>query len=568
MNRNLESLIEIQHDLLIVGGGIYGACLARDAALRGLSVALIEKGDFGAATSANSLKILHGGLRYLPDANLGLMRAMIRERSTWIRVAPHLVHPLPFLMPTTRKISRSKLAMSVALLFNDVISYDRNQSLEDDRCLPAGQIISQEACLEILPGLSNVNITGGAIWYDAQIYNSERLLLSLLLSAQAEGARIANYVSATNFLEDERGVYGVEAQDMLTNRSLIIHARVVINCAGAWVDSLLTKLNGRAPKPTFNLSVAVNLITRQIFDRYAVGLNSDYGRVDGIDSLIRSSRGLFMVPWRNYSLIGTWHLPYEGDPDQFRLTKDHIQEFLVEINSTYPPAKLSPDDIFHVHWGFLPMLREGIPRKSVVLVRQGAIHDHERTDGISGLITVVGVKYTTARDIAQKVVDLVCQKLAYQGRPCLTSTVPVYGGNIDGVDEFQEQAIAQRPSQISPEIIRHLVFTYGSTYRQILDYLDENPDWGQTVCDGFPILKAEVVHAVRQEMAVKLGDVVNRRTEVGAVGLPTESFILICADIMAAELGWDEAHKRREIKDLFQTYYPFKETKRKSLSDN
>ncbi len=568
MNRKLDSLIEIQHDLLVIGGGIYGACIARDAALRGLSVALVEKGDFGAATSANSLKILHGGLRYLPDANLGLMRAMIRERSTWIRVAPHLVHPLPFLMPTTKKISRSKLILSAALLVNDLISCDRNHSLEGDRCLPAGQIISQEACLEILPGLSNANITGGAIWYDAQIHNSERLLLSLLLSAQEKGARIANYVSATNFLGDERDVYGVEAKDMLTDRSLLIQARVVVNCAGAWVDSLLAKLNGRVAKPTFNPSVALNLVTRQIFDHYAVGLSNDYSRLDGTGNLLGRSRSLFIVPWHNYSLIGTWHLPYEGDPEEFQLKKSYIQDFIGEINSAYPPARLNPDDIYHVHWGFLPMVMEDTPRESVKLVRQSAIHDHERTDGIAGLITVVGVKYTTARDLAQKVIDLVCQKLAFQAKPCRTSTMPVYGGDIGRVDEFQEKAIVHRPSQISPDIIRHLVFTYGSTYRQILDYLDENPYWGQTVCDGFPILKAEVVHAVRKEMAVKLGDVVNRRTEAGAVGLPAEGFILVCADIMAEELGWDEVHKEGEIKELLQTYYPFKESEMETFSDN
>lgn len=188
MKRELEKLSSQTFDVLVVGGGIHGALAVWDATLRGLSAALIERSDFGSATSQNSLKIIHGGLRYLQDGNPFRIRTMARERTTWMRIAPHLVHPLTCLMPTREKLSRSRLAMGVALAVNDLLSFDRNRSMDVGKHLPAGSVIPRQELSRLLPGYPLNDSTGAAVWHDAQIHNSERLLLEFLLSADREGA--------------------------------------------------------------------------------------------------------------------------------------------------------------------------------------------------------------------------------------------------------------------------------------------------------------------------------------------------------------------------------------------
>ena len=304
MNRNLERLANQKFDILVVGGGIHGAITAWDAALRGFSVGLIERGDFGSGTSQNSLKIIHGGLRYLQDGNLSRIRTMARERTTWMKIAPHLIHPLPCVIPTTQKMSRSRLVMSFALRANDILSFDRNQLADPQKDIPEGMIVSQRELSRILPGYDVSNFTGAAVWYDAQIYNSERLLLEFILSAVQAGAEVANYVEAINFLRHEDRIIGVQARDLQTGQIFDIQSKLVINCAGAWTDCLLEKAALRSEYAT---SVAMNVIVDQVWSEVAVGLTSQ--PVNG-----KPSQVLFVVPWRNKSMIGTCHIPWRGAP--------------------------------------------------------------------------------------------------------------------------------------------------------------------------------------------------------------------------------------------------------------
>ncbi len=555
MRRNPERLENNRYDLLVIGGGIHGACIAWDAALRGLSVALVEKGDFGQATSANTLKIIHGGLRYLQDMDLKLVRLMIKERATWMRIAPHLVHPLPCLMPTYKRLGRSKAIMTAALLINDLISYDRNRLTDSQKRLPNGQTISRTECLRLLPGVAAGGITGGALWHDAQMHNSERLLLSFILSASQAGADVANYVEATGFLGGPMDVKGVTAKDLLTGQELEIRAALVINSAGPWVDSVLGSLDGDL-KPTFQLSTALNLVTRQILPTHAVAMPSRYTVRDKAGNLTQRSRLLFAVPWRSYSIIGTGHFPYDGPPGDYQVTEETIEGFVDEINTAYPGVALTPQDVYHVYWGFLPTTNTDFQTDEVKLVRRAQVHDHERVDGRRGLVTVVGVKYTTARHVARGVVDLAIAKLGREAAQCRTQATPIHGSQIDGFDGFLTQAVEERPSGMSPEVIRHLVYSHGSEYPHILRYLVEAPALGRPISPDAPVLEAEIVHAVREEMAHKLTDVVQRRTELGAAGPPDEASLRRCADLMAAELGWDQAHVEDELDELRAAYAP------------
>lgn len=538
MKRDLNKLVETAYDLLIIGGGINGACAAWDAALRGLSVALIDKGDFGAATSANSLKIIHGGLRYLQQLDLHRMRQSIKERTILMRIAPHLVHPLPFLIPTYGHFMHGRELLSLALMINDLVGFDRNCLEDPQKYIPRGRVISKNECLRLIPGVDERNLTGGAIWYDCQMYNSERLTLSFLLSAVKVGADVANYVEVTGFLKNANSVTGVTAKDVLTQEKLDIRAKVVVNTSGPWVNRVLGLLNGCCQDRRVLLSKAVNIVAPPIIQKYAIGVASEYSRL------------FFITPWRNHSLIGTAYLPYHGALDDFKVTEKNIQDFIDQINVAYPAAALKREDVSFFHGGLLPMAGEHNNTGDVELTKHYRIYDHKKGDGIDGLVTVVGVKYTECRDVARKAVDLVFRKLGKKPPKSLTAITPVHGGHIERFKDFMNQEIKKKPYNLTEEIVRHLVYNYGSEYPEVLKYIDESRDWGQALPSSSEVLKAEVVHGIREEMAQKLSDIIFRRTDLGSAGDPGDECLKTSAAIMAAELGWDKTRLQGELEEV------------------
>ncbi len=553
MQRDLNQLAEGSFDLLIVGAGVHGAIIAWDAAQRGLSVALIERDDFGGATSANSLKTVHGGLRYLQDADLGLVRRMIHERSALLRVAPHLVHPLPIVMPTYNQLMKHKLVMGLALVVNDLVGLDRNQDLDPDHRLPPSRVISREECLDLLPGVAADGITGGVVWYDGQMYNTERLTLAFVQSAAANGAVVANYLQAVDYLFDGETVCGIRVKDTLNAEEFAIRAKLVVNAAGPWVDRLLQRVPARTIEQKFHHSLAMNLVTRQFIPGIAAGIPSRPRDENGQRPVSSRSRVLFIAPWRDYSLVGTFHKHFQGDPDAFVVREETVAQFIEETNGAYPEARLRIDDVRFVHRGFLPEV-PGNGLGDVKLIRKGQIYDHQREDGIPGLITVVGVKYTSARSVAEQAVDLAIEKLGGPKRDCKTDVAPVHGGDFGALSAFLAACRANDPSGWGDANVRRLVYNYGSTYERLLELVAKEHSLRERVSPESQVLRAEVVHAVRDEMAQKLADVVLRRTDLGSAGMPEESAIRCCADLMARELSWDKPRQEREIDELKSRY--------------
>ncbi|MFQ5709112.1 MAG: FAD-dependent oxidoreductase [bacterium] len=555
MKRDIAQLADKQFDVVIIGGGIYGVCTAWDAALRGLSVALVEKGDFGSATSSNSLKIIHGGLRYLQHADFKRMRESILERSTLMHIAPHLVHPLPCIMPTYGHALKSKQVMAVALLLNDLIGFDRNRNLEPQKHLPNGRVVSKRECQELIPGIDEKGLTGGAIWYDCQVRNAERMLISILRSAVAAGATAANYVEMVGFAKDRDQITGIVARDVFTRDRFEIAARLVINNSGPWVNNILSHLNGYYSQPLVRLSAAMNIVVKkQLNQEFAVGVWSKTQFKDADAVISKGSRLLFITPWRQYSIIGTTHVPYDGDPGNFRITERDIAGFIQEINEAYPTANLTRNDVAYFYGGMLPV--EGHDQKSgdVNLMKHYKIIDHKETNGLDGLITVVGVKYTTARDVAEKTVDFVFQKMGQVPPKSICKKSRIFGGVIDGFQKFVTEEKAKALKESNENIIEHLIYNYGSEYPRLLNYCKEDPEWAQTVDATTQVLKAEVVHAVREEMALKLTDVVRRRTELGTAEAPTGSSLATSAELMANELKWDKPRIQREIAEARALY--------------
>jgi glycerol-3-phosphate dehydrogenase len=557
MKRDTATLCEREFDLLVVGAGIHGAAVAWDAALRGLSTALIDKGDFVSGNSANCLKIIHGGIRYLPKAKFKRVRQSIRERSLLLRLAPHLVFPLPCLLPAHGLGTKSRPFLWVGLKLNDLISFDRNRSLTDpSKRIRAGRILSKKKCLELVPGLAECKLNGGAYWHDAQMFNSERLALSFVLSAVEAGAVAANYAAATGFLDDGDRIRGLKVKDELSGEEFEVRARLVINCGGAGVDDVLALLGNRLP-PRVKPSSALNIIVdRRLIEGLALGFRSRFEHRNADGGLYGGSRVLFMTPWRGRTVIGTQHRPMDGSPRETEVSERHIREFIDEINRAFPAARIERGEVSFFNWGIIPM--DGVSQKTgeVKISESYRLIDHAREDGVDGLITLIGVKYTTGRGVAEKAVDLAFRKLGRRPPRCPVAKAALAGGAIERFDEFLYEQVGKKPYGLDAEVITHLVRNYGSSYEQVLELLEEDARLGEKVPGSEEVILAEVLHAVRREAARKLADVVLRRTDLGSAGSPGKEALKACAEVMAAEMGWDKNRVEREIQEVEEVYIP------------
>ncbi len=550
MKRDLSKLSNHRYDLLVIGGGIYGVSIARDAALRGLKVALVEKGDFGAATSFNSLKIAHGGLRYLQHLNFARMRESIRERTVLMRIAPHLVRPLPFLIPTYGCGLQSKQVLRMALTINDWVSFDRNPFDDPERRLPPGRVISKSEYLEIVPDSIQKDLSGGAVWHDCQIQNSERLLISVLEGAVEQGAEVANYIEVKDLLRQKETVVGAQAVDVFTGDKFDIQAKITVNAAGPWVQQILNTLGPQQPERLV-LSKAMNLVCkRPLVKKYAVGLTSVHSFVDKHAVLNKGKRLLFLVPWHQFTLIGTTHTAYHGLPDHFSVTESEIESFIAEINAAYPGAKLQREDIPFVYGGMLPMNANQEEGADVSLQKRYKIIDHEAVDRVKGLLSVVGVKFTEARYVAEQTVNRVSEKIGGERSVCKTHEIPIHGGDIEHLGNYISQEMKKNLQGLDESVCRHLIHTYGTRYRKILSDIDEDPKLGARVSEACPVIKGEILHAVREGMAQTLSDVVFRRTELRMHGHPGGESLRACAETMALERGWDEAKVLQEVNSV------------------
>ena len=521
MLRNSARLAATPYDLVVVGGGIYGACAAWEGALRGLRVALIEAGDFGCATSSNSLRTLHGGLRHLQRLDLRRMRESIRERREWLRLAPHLARPLRFVLPTHGQGVRGPLVMRTALWVNDVVSADRNRGVREDRRLPRGSFLSEAAARAALAGIELDGCNGAAAWHDAVCLDTERLLLSVIRAAADAGAHAVNYVRATGLLAQESRVRGIQARDELSGREMEVRARFVINAAGPWVEDWLPAGAGRAKAPIFRASRAFNLLTRQLPFADGVGLTV---RPQG-----SSDTTYFILPWNGYSLIGTRHLRCDPSTRSSDVMRAEVLAFVNDLNSVLGSHRLAGADVRGVFAGLLP--EEDHNRGSeVALERDPQVIDHEPA-GLARLASIVGVKWTIAPAVAARAVRMVCRQL----------------GINDEVSKLPRKlapmasAVVANPPNVPPldrAVLTHLQQCYGAAHRHILGLIAAEPALCAQVVGDLPVVLAQVAYAARAEMAVRLSDVVMRRTPLYLSQSLDRPALTACAATLARELGW------------------------------
>jgi glycerol-3-phosphate dehydrogenase len=554
MTRDLVKLADTSYDLLVIGGGITGACIAWDASLRGLSVALVDKRDFGAATSAASGKVIHGGLRYMQYGNLIRVREFLHERMVFQKIAPQFVHPIPFLIPTYGHFLKGKELLSLGMTLHDLLAFDKRQLRDPEKSIPRHKILSRSETLEIEPGITNEGLTGAVLYYDCQMHNPERLTLSFLLSANEAGANLANYVKVTDFLRKNNSILGVTAVDVLTGEEFDIQANITINAAGPWVQTLLSSINGSRSQIRKRLSKGIHIITRPLTNNCALGLATRHRHAGAL--LQRGGRHFFIIPWREHSLIGTTNVSFEGNPDDKMVTEQDIEGLLQEINDVYPAAHLKREDVMFFYGGLYP---DDIMRdmgNGYQGTRADQIFDHSKIDGLEGLISVIGVKYTTARKLAQKIVDSTFKKLGYKSPECLTDRKPIHGGRIEYFREFLSQEIKRNASTLNKETMHQLIYDYGSAYVMLLEYIDKTPVSSEKLHPDLPIVKAQIIHAVRREMGQKLSDVIFRRTGLGTLGDPGENCLQMCAAIMAKELGWHPRRVQIEMAEVKEAFTP------------
>lgn len=543
MNRNVESLANRRFDVIVVGGGIYGACLAWEATSRGLSVALLEKGDFGGGTSANMHRILHGGFRYVRNGDVKRIRESIRERNTLMRLAPHLTDPMPFMVPTYRRGLQHREMMRTAIRIYDLLSYGRNSGIEDARRqIPPGRIVSREECLRVAPGLDAQGVTGGAIWFDGALRDPARLTLEFVRTAADAGASVANYVELKEYSRTDSRVTGVSAVDLLTGNELHLEGSMVINAAGPWNESLLAKLG--QPRKRRRYVRSVDVVTRALtLEDHGLALTGP--QENAPDQIIR----YFLSSWRGLSVVGSVDYLEDTDPDAFRMKESELEYLIGVVGACMPGARLSMDDVLCVQAGLIPHADTQPLNDPYNAERHYQIEDHGKRDGIEGLFSVMGIKYTTARDIAQKTIDLVAEKL---GRPPVSSrsaTAPLHGTPSGPFDEFSGRVVASKPHGLSVTVMERLVRSYGAAYDEVLAHIGEDSRLAEPITPASTVIRAQIVHAVESEMAIRLTDVIMRRTDLGTLAHPGASQLRACAEVMGALLGWNDATIENEIAD-------------------
>jgi len=546
VKRNLANLVAEEHDLLIVGGGVYGAAAAREATLRGLSVALIERDDFGSGTSWNSFKTIHGGFRYLQKLNLPRVLASIRERRTLLRLAPHLIRPLEFVLPTRGLGLRSRPALAAALALYGVTGLGRNRGVRPDRWVANGRLLTAKTLCESLPDFDFQEASGAAAWSDAQMISSERVVLGLVQAAAEEGAEVANHVEALDWITFGPGrVRGVRAVDKLSGNEIEIRSRLVLNCAGPWAWSLGAGDRGTAAP---SQSRAVNVVLRRSFSReVAVGVNV------GGACPAAGEQVLFLAPWRGRTILGTIHLPLlpaERGELKTEVREAEIAKLLAAVNQCHPGLKLVLSDVAVVHTGVQAIAGWDSRTRHALPVQDAFAIDHARQGGPRGIASLIGIKFTEACGAAERGIDLVCDQLGVRASAPKDGGPPLPGGDvISAADLRAEIAIASvdqaTACELDADVLEHLAEMYGSRAPDVIE-LAKTTELASRVTRESPVIGAEVAYAARKEMAVSLADIVLRRTELGARGDADAQAIERCSEIAAREFGWSPAQRDAE----------------------
>jgi glycerol-3-phosphate dehydrogenase len=515
-----------QFDVLIIGGGMAGAGVARDLALRGASVALFEKADFASGTTSRSSKLIHGGLRYLELFDFKLVRESLRERETLGRLAPHLIRPLPFLIPIYRSARRGLIKVRIGLTLYDWLTPGKRT----DRY----QVIRPEAALALEPEVRAEDLKGAGFYFDDLLLSPERLCLENVLSACRHGARAFNYAAVEEVLRGPKGTEGLAVRDLLTDRVVRVRGRVIVNAAGPWVDRVraLAGISDRGAH-VIRTTKGIHCLLPRLTER-AVYLPA------------QDERMIFVIPWREFSLVGTTDTDFDGNPDRLWATKDEVTYLLGEVRGVLPDRRVTADNVLYTYAGVRPLTHEAGKSPSRVS-RQHRVW----SEGPGGkFLTITGTKLTCFRSLAEEVSDRVMARL---GRRARARTA---GLTLDGADEsagrvearaWMDVSAERAATGLARETLERLVETYGRNHVRVLDLARKLPGGSELLCHRNPEIVAQLHYAVAEELTVSLQDFLLRRTGIGQ----SPCLGLDCAEAIAARLadllGWNARRREAEL---------------------
>lgn len=528
--------------MLVIGGGAFGAAAARDAALRGLRTALVERADFGSGASAECFKMVHGGIRYLQHADLPRLRASCQERTALLRTAPHLVHPLPIAIPTYGRGRRGRAFLGAGACLYDLLTLDCNRDLTDpERRIKRTRFLSRIEVIERFPHLAAPDLTGAVVFEDGQMYNPARLVLAYVKGAAAAGASVCNYIEAERLLWDGARVCGAQVRDLESDARFDVRARLTLNAAGPWADYLQQDVQRFGPfkRPPFSRD-AYFIVNRAPSCEYGVavqGLSRDKDALLG-----RATRHLFAVPWRDKTLLGVWHRLFPAHPDAARVEPEEIDRWIEELNTVYPQLALSASEVTFANCGLVPF-GDTATESELSFGKESRIMDHRGTHGIAGLVTLVGIRFTTARADAARALNVLLQQFPAHTTAPPTHRLPLPGGDIEDFRALQIRAHCAEPD-LDERTLAALLRNHGAQYRRVLDAAGGAR---KAVVPGTTTLWAELLYAVEQEMAIRLEDVVLRRTDLAAGSHPGRTVLQHCAALIGERLKWSAQRVNAEI---------------------
>lgn len=527
MTRDLSRLTADAFDVLVVGGGIHGLFTAYDGAARGLRVALIERGDFGSGISFNHQRTIHGGLRALQSMNLGKTREQIRERRAWARIAPHLLRPLPFMIGTYRGGKRSRLFTRAGFKLYDYIGRKRNTGVLPELHLPKTRLESATATKRFFPGINEKGLSGGAVWYDYQTVHPDRLTWTVALAAERSGAVLANYVEALTPLREGTRIAGVTLRDVLSGHTFDIRAKAIVLAAGSGLGAIHTRFGITGAPP---LVRAMNLLLDRPVRDIALAASSAKGRM------------LTAVPWGGGTLVGTYQpdgVVADGERDDAVLGPI-VDAFLEEIRTAFPGLDAKRDAVRFVHHGLVPA--QSGPGGTNLLAEPKVLSHPE----LAGVVSLVGVKYTTARLAAERAVDAVARQAGAATRSCRTATQLLPHADVADSDGILQETSRALGVRLDRDIHAHVAGWYGTEGPAVLRCAHAEGALGRLTPDR-PVMAGEALYAIREASAQRLEDVVFRRTPLGSTGDPGASAIEHAAAIMARECGWSPERLTEEV---------------------
>lgn len=516
----MQRLAAAPADLLVIGGGITGAGIARDAAMRGLRTVLIDQGDLGSGTSSKSSRMIHGGLRYLEERDFRLVFEALRERRTLLRIAPHLVQPLPFVFPVHRGDRIPLWQLWAGIWLYDLLAAFRNVRWH--------RLLGKRGLLKAEPTVRERGLLGGVRYYDAQC-DDVRLVVATARDAIRHGALVANYVEARELIHADGRIRGARVRDRLDGSEANLHAHVVVNATGPWCDRV-RQLEDPAAAPLLRPTKGAHVMVRRdrVGNSAAVTLTSP---LDG--------RVMFVIPWGDFSYIGTTDTDTEEPPERVRADAADLVYLLRSANAAFPNARLSEQDVL-VSWaGLRPLVAPEAAMSASAVPRE-----HVIVQGPGGMLTIAGGKLTTYRLMAQELVDRVSELLhRLDGRPRLphaaTGSERLPGGEASDLEPFGQPGLELG---LGIDTVDHLLRHYGTECAAVFNLVRERRELGRRLAEDHPAIEAEVVHVTRRELARRLDDTLARRIhlyyETPDHGLGAAARV---AALMGEELGWDAA---------------------------